>query len=48
MAFIEDRSIPAGDFVPAAFAPFRRACFRFCLEDMDVTSALRIAGRMDG
>jgi hypothetical protein len=48
MAFFEDRSIPAGDFVPAAFAPFTRACFRFCLEDMGVTSALRIAGGIGG
>ena len=33
-ALPEDFWIPAGDFVPAAFAPFRRACFRSCLEDI--------------
>ena len=40
--------MPAGDFVPAALAPFWRACFRACLDDIVVTSELRIELGMAG
>lgn len=43
-AFSDDFWMPAGDFDPAALAPFRRAWRRFCREDIFLTPWLEGEG----